>query len=645
MAIRVPRRNLLQIGTRAAGRPIRSEAEVLSMPRVDLIGAVSSGQPDVGGTINQFATNVMKLKQEADTKTRNQQITNIVTSTGEQISGMAHEAIVQFTDDYRRGKNDGDIDGDFSIQLQNKLKGRIKENTIHFPEAEGRLESEFYKAMYDWRIGSRKNINNVVKEQSDGNLINTANRLYEKPLVDNKSYNRADGRNHVYGAYIDKENEIISTFGAYADNYGQPNFLPPNRDETSLREINKIEMLQGIIFSEKIIVENQKTKEEWNGAIGSAARDFTGTHTNDEPDYAKALEELNKNKSYIVYNPFTEGLDKITISEAERKELTTIFNGRKKSYEYIQEMKKEEARRTITHHNSKLEKKLIQKIYGGTVTWEDINHAEFLDHDYLGPNYKYKVQVRKRKEELQELLDKKIKGDLAPSEVQHQNFLYFRDKLDTFDVNSINQKIEMPDGERISIQDAYRGGLINATHFNSLEEEFRAIEKEPGRLNNIEKFNVWFESYALTTILPSGEEHQLDTAHLARIKEKLRDKFVTGIYKHGKTAEQLLNRENKKDYIWSDYYNDIRSFSTAITEEMNAMDKKPLSEILERLKHVDALPPEKREGESWDDFFLRQEEYKKQGKEKIFKKLLKQNGFTMEDYEHYLKNLEANGGK
>ena len=129
MAIRVPRRNLLQIGTRAAGRPIRSEAEVLSMPRVDLIGAVSSGQPDVGGTINQFATNVMKLKQEADTKTRNQQITNIVTSTGEQISGMAHEAIVQFTDDYRRGKNDGDIDGDFSIQLQNKLKGRIKENT------------------------------------------------------------------------------------------------------------------------------------------------------------------------------------------------------------------------------------------------------------------------------------------------------------------------------------------------------------------------------------------------------------------------------------------------------------------------------------------------------------------------------------
>ena len=189
MAIRVPRRNLLQIGTRAAGRPIRSEAEVLSMPRVDLIGAVSSGQPDVGGTINQFATNVMKLKQEADTKTRNQQITNIVTSTGEQISGMAHEAIVQFTDDYRRGKNDGDIDGDFSIQLQNKLKGRIKENTIHFPEAEGRLESEFYKAMYDWRIGSRKNINNVVKEQSDGNLINTANRLYEKPLVDNKSYN------------------------------------------------------------------------------------------------------------------------------------------------------------------------------------------------------------------------------------------------------------------------------------------------------------------------------------------------------------------------------------------------------------------------------------------------------------------------
>ena len=75
------------------------------------------------------------------------------------------------------------------------------------------------------------------------------------------------------------------------------------------------------------------------------------------------------------------------------------------------------------------------------------------------------------------------------------------------------------------------------------------------------------------------------------------------------------------------------------------MDKKPLSEILERLKHVDALPPEKREGESWDDFFLRQEEYKKQGKEKIFKKLLKQNGFTMEDYEHYLKNLEANGGK
>ena len=47
MAIRVPRRNLLQIGTRAAGRPIRSEAEVLSMPRVALIGAVSSGQPDV----------------------------------------------------------------------------------------------------------------------------------------------------------------------------------------------------------------------------------------------------------------------------------------------------------------------------------------------------------------------------------------------------------------------------------------------------------------------------------------------------------------------------------------------------------------------------------------------------------------------